>query len=248
MHKEASSSPTSASATFGDGFNLIELLVVIAIIAILAALLLPALMRSKQKAQRVQCIGNLRQQGVAMRTFISEYNFYPTWVTSTNTDLPGHWWGLQIERIGFGISNPQRDFFTTGVWQCPSATSRPDQVKGNPFYGYNVFGVLPVGDLYTNFGLGGLRDQSSHQLKPLRDSQVVAPADMMAIADSDAFAFMRAVDYDFYHHALRHQNKVNVVFCDTHVESPTLQTLFEETNDTALVRWNYDHQPHRERL
>lgn len=248
MHKEANSSQTRASNSIASAFSLIELLVVIAIIAILVALLLPALARSKQKAQSAQCIGNLHQQGVAMRMFISDYNCYPTWMTSSNTDLPGRWWAVQIERGGYGISNPAKKFYQTGVWQCPSANAREGQIQGNPYYGYNVFGVLPIGDLYTNFGLGGIHDPVSHMLKPLRDSQVVAPANMMAIADSDAFAFMRAVRYDFYHHAHRHQTKVNVVFCDSHVESPTLQTLFEDTNDPALARWNYDNQPHREKL
>jgi prepilin-type processing-associated H-X9-DG protein len=40
----------------------------------------------------------------------------------------------------------------------------------------------------------------------------------------------------------------NVVFCDGHVESPTLQFLFEDASDEALSRWNRDHQPHREKL
>jgi prepilin-type processing-associated H-X9-DG protein len=70
---------------------------------------------------------------------------------------------------------------------------------------------------------------------------------MMAIADSDALAFMRNLDYDFYHRILRHGNKANVVFCDGHVESPTLQFLLEDTSDTALARWNRDHQSHREK-
>jgi prepilin-type processing-associated H-X9-DG protein len=46
----------------------------------------------------------------------------------------------------------------------------------------------------------------------------------------------------------RHQGLANVVFCDGHVESPTLQFLFADTSDAALSAWNRDHQPHRERL
>ena len=68
------------------GFTLIELLVVISIIAVLASLIAPAVQSARRSARKLECLNNIRQVGVAMQSFASQFNGQLPTLTSNLTN------------------------------------------------------------------------------------------------------------------------------------------------------------------
>jgi prepilin-type N-terminal cleavage/methylation domain-containing protein/prepilin-type processing-associated H-X9-DG protein len=248
-----------------SGFTLVELLVVIAIIAVLASLLLPTLAQAKESGRMAVCVNNLRQVSLATRMYVGDNAKYP-FASALVANKPVYWFNL--------VEPYAKDRWDNGVFRCPSyklpkiaiPTEGPivKLFDGNPFgsYGYNSsFGTILADWSLSNKG------------RPIRESEVVAPSEMIQTGDAQfsiqttyitlegaqtlIIAGNRVLDYergilpaDAYLREryttlldARHRGRHQIGFCDGHIEKVRYRDL-SRNDETQRRRWCHDNDPH----
>jgi prepilin-type N-terminal cleavage/methylation domain-containing protein/prepilin-type processing-associated H-X9-DG protein len=219
-------------------FTLVELLVVIAIIAILASMLAPALSAAKGKAKLIQCVSNLRQQGIGVANYVDDNN---GWMP-VNSSPGGNsiQWRYEISSyVGIELSSYTTGTaeLSSGVFRCPEWTLALDRAGCEGGYGW-AFKYFGSADGHS----------SSPRVKLLH---VKKPVETLFCGDSTDWLCNGEWDYTNVFcpsHVTsanapqppvgnRHNGSINVIWADFHVSTKSQRDLFVGVNGDS--NWYY---------
>lgn len=199
------------------GFTLIEILVVIAVISVIMAITVPAYLHSRQKADQVKCVSNLKQLGMAILAYSQDFDGYlPPYINKLPEDYPD--WEESRE-LGQNPGYPDccllHDSLDTyvknkGVWFCPN----------DPYAEAEVY-HWRVRHSYSSYAFGFTYNPPLSSVSNWRiPSGTVPPSQLDIVRDANIWVGMpiKATFPDQRGRGCEHFKGTNELYLDGHVK------------------------------
>lgn len=212
------------------GFTLIELLIVISIIAILAAILLPALVKVREKAASIQCINNSKQIGLGVIQYISDTDYFPPyeidtpWNNINYRDGYPNWAQILMELDYFPLSckgpggNSVRKYATLGILECPKYNLGTVFLSDYPGEFCKYSKGYYTSYVYNNNWCNTTQEKRFWGCAGRKLNEIIYPSKTMIACDGD-YSYVPDPNTGAQRIAKRHSNFINVLYCDGHAGS-----------------------------